>query len=309
MDDNSAMLTKGMKVEARWFQADDPPGSLSGNQMKLTVTEKLVVGTVTHIRGDHPTTPTRVEVHVKPDDGGEEIRVKPEHIVRVIQKPTTVYESPVRKERESRVTDTRSLYMENPELGLLGMFEDQRPGRKPMQFIADMESQGQRELVNQTTQLPKQGSDDPAWEKMGVMFGDVVPNDPIFRKVELPAGWKLRPTDHAMWNDLLDDQGRVRGKMFYKAAFYDRSANIRAETRYGMDREYKVKDDYDSPRREVAKDFATGKVLFASDFLEQPTRYTEESAAAEDAARKKVLDWLDTNRPDWKNAAAYWGWD
>ena len=30
-----------------------------------------------------------------------------------------------------------------------------------------------------------------------------------------------------MWSDLLDDKGVKRGSIFYKAAFYDRSAFLR----------------------------------------------------------------------------------
>jgi len=50
--------------------------------------------------------------------------------------------------------------------------------------------------------------------------------------VELPIGWKKRSTGHSMWNDLVDDKGRVRATFFYKAAFYDRDAFINFERRY-----------------------------------------------------------------------------
>jgi hypothetical protein len=270
-------------------------------QMKAGVTEKVIKGVVTHIRGDHPTAPTKVEVHIKPEGGGDEIRVRPEHIVQIVEAVKPVYEA-----RESRsVPNTTKMANENPALVLISALADRERGRRQGSFIEDMEAQGQRELTGQTSKLPTKGSENPAWAKMGVIYGKPDPSDPVFSGVQLPAGWKLRPTDHSMWNDLLDDQGRVRAKMFYKAAFYDRSANIRPESRFGLHRENKDTNDYDSPRRDVAKDFATGEVLFATEWRV----YTSERYAEETAAHKQVEQWLDENRPEWKDAAAYWGWD
>lgn len=303
--DNAAMLMKGMKVVARWFQANDPPSSLAGMNLKLAVTEHVVTGVVTHIRGDHPTAPTKVEVHIKPDDGSDEVRVKPESIVQILSGAPVLHDWLGEKHHESKVTNTTKLVEENPLYAIVGAMDDSARGRPQGSFIEDMEARGQRELVTQTTKLPTKGSDDPAWAKMGVLFGEVIQKDPIFRDVVLPVGWKLKPTDHSMWNELLDERGRVRGRMFYKAAFYDRSANIRPESRFGLHRENKDTNDYDSPRRDVAKDFATGEVLFATEWRV----YTSEKYAEETAAHKQVEQWLDENRPEWKDAAAYWGWD
>jgi hypothetical protein len=47
--------------------------------------------------------------------------------------------------------------------------------------------------------------------------------------VSLPPGWKVVPTDHSMWSDLVDAKGEKRASIFYKAAFYDRDAFIRIE--------------------------------------------------------------------------------
>ena len=71
---------------------------------------------------------------------------------------------------------------------------------------------------------------------MGITFGDPaesddplfvdaqLPDDPLFVDAQLPDGWRVEATDHSMWSNLLDDQGMVRGSIFYKAAFYDRDA-------------------------------------------------------------------------------------
>jgi hypothetical protein len=94
--------------------------------------------------------------------------------------------------------------------------------------IAEQEARGQRELVG-SEQLPRDGllgADRASWEGLGLKIDETTGDDPLFCRVELPAGWKKVATDHAMWSHLVDDQGRVRGKIFYKAAFYDRSARL-----------------------------------------------------------------------------------
>jgi len=50
--------------------------------------------------------------------------------------------------------------------------------------------------------------------------------DDLFYTVKLPDGWQKVAEDHAMWSKLVDEQGRERASMFYKAAFYDRNAHI-----------------------------------------------------------------------------------
>lgn len=96
--------------------------------------------------------------------------------------------------------------------------------------IEHQEAEGQRELV-QSEVLPEYGSANPAVQALGIEWGEPVPGDPIFRSVKLPAGWTKRATDHAMWSELCDAEGVVRAEIFYKAAFYDRRAFIRATSR------------------------------------------------------------------------------
>ena len=64
-------------------------------------------------------------------------------------------------------------------------------------------------------------------EELGVVFGE--PVDDLFINVTLPDGWEVRPTDHSMWSELVDDEDTVRASIFYKAAFYDRDAFISLE--------------------------------------------------------------------------------
>ena len=111
----------------------------------------------------------------------------------------------------SGVGSKRAMLMEALTGGQDGMIERQ-------------EVRGQASFVL-STQLPIEGSDDPAFEAMGIKFGD--PTDTLFREAELPDGWKKQATDHSMWSIIVDENGVERAAIFYKAAFYDRRAHIR----------------------------------------------------------------------------------
>lgn len=90
--------------------------------------------------------------------------------------------------------------------------------------ILSQEADGQQSFVNSTT-LPtdiRGGKKD--LEAAGVKFLGPVEGDSLFQYVELPAGWKKEGTDHSMWSKLVDEQGRERASIFYKAASYDRRA-------------------------------------------------------------------------------------
>lgn len=61
-------------------------------------------------------------------------------------------------------------------------------------------------------------------EALGFKFGE--PVDDLFVAVQFPDGWKKKATDHSMWSELIDPEGKVRASIFYKAAFYDRKAHM-----------------------------------------------------------------------------------
>jgi hypothetical protein len=89
--------------------------------------------------------------------------------------------------------------------------------------IERSEAQGQEELVASDT-LPTDLKDKSSFESLGFVFGEVVENDPLFQYVTLPEGWKKQSTDHSMWSKIVDQDGNERVSIFYKAAFYDRTA-------------------------------------------------------------------------------------
>lgn len=101
----------------------------------------------------------------------------------------------------------------------------------PSEAITTMEKQGQLQLVH-SDRLPThhamfgEESGDTPYLALGFSFGDPDSDDPIFRPATLPEGWSRRPSDHSMWSYIVDQHGRDRVRIFYKAAFYDRSAQM-----------------------------------------------------------------------------------
>lgn len=177
----------------------------------------------------------------------------------------------------------------------------------PNVAIENQEARGQQSFVNSET-LPTDmghhsGYDPKAiLKKAGVKFGKVVEDDPLFQYVELPEGWKKVSTDHSMWSELVDDKGRKRASIFYKAAFYDRSAHM------SLNRRFNYRKDYDRQDKEkviVMKITDGDKIIHET----EPIYFgedREERYKAEDNAKKLVLSWLEENYPDWESPAAYW---
>lgn len=161
--------------------------------------------------------------------------------------------------------------------------------------IEAQEAAGQAMLTLKFNQLPKDGMDRhrDALERIGFKIGNDV--DDIFVSVTAPAGWTLRAApDHSMWSYVHDEQGRKRGSVFYKAAFYDRNAHFSLQPRYSGGGDYRE----NQKRYSVAKDTATGQVLIEFGPTEDYAQSEKEDRA--------TLEWLDAAFPDWRNVEAYW---
>lgn len=175
----------------------------------------------------------------------------------------------------------------------------------PSQAIYTQEAAGQQGFVNSDT-LPTESKDyyfncKEILEAAGVKFGEVVPGDPLFQFVELPVGWKKVATEHAMWSDLVDEKGRKRAAIFYKAAFYDRRASFNVTPRYGIVFDY---GRLDQEKVGVANVTDGDTVIHTTEPISVAgdAKDYEVSNKATDVARH----WLDEHYPDWKNPAAYW---
>lgn len=186
---------------------------------------------------------------------------------------------------KNSIENTTAEVSANPVVGLLTAL----PGG-----IEASEARGQSQLVRSEV-LPAdcRGASRQALEAAGVVFGAPVEGDLLFVHATLPAGWQKRATGHAMWSDLLDERGRKRAGIFYKAAFYDRKAHMHVNTRYVVECEYPENGDYKTHKAHVVDG---GNKIFSTDWM------TDEGEKARDLAKA----WLDEKRPGWENPAMYW---
>lgn len=161
--------------------------------------------------------------------------------------------------------------------------------------IERQEAEGQRTLV-ESNMLPKEiiGATREQLTAIGFKFGADV--DELFVTCELPPGWKKRSTEHSMHSDLLDERGRRRANIFYKASFHDRRAHMKMQRRYG----FECWRDGSSEQMRCASVTDCGNIL--KEFGEVD-RYDWDGVSALEQAAKK---WLTEQYPEWQNPMAYW---
>lgn len=163
-------------------------------------------------------------------------------------------------------------------------------------LIEESEASGQRQLVASELLPSDMGGERLLFERMGFKFGDFADGDPMFIRAELPAGWSKRRTDHSMWSEIVDARGAVRVNIFYKAAFYDRSANMSLRGRWFVQSDWS--EGYRTAASSTARvvDMKTGMTLF--EVTESPKKeafgYVKPAVSvAEESARA----WIAENRP------------
>ena len=157
--------------------------------------------------------------------------------------------------------------------------------------IEASESRGQTQFVASDV-LPVKwlNGDKAVLEKEGVVFGAVCEGDCLFQEVALPAGWHKEATEHSMWSELLDHKNRVRAKIFYKAACYDRGAHISLATRFTYSG-YK---------------FEGKTVVLDGEEIIHELPITGDGYKGKQAAEERCLLWLTDKYPNWRDPAEYW---
>ena len=160
-------------------------------------------------------------------------------------------------------------------------------------------------------------------EKIGIKIDGDGGNDSLFINVILPDGWKIKSTDHSMWNKLFDNEGRERASIFYKAAFYDRSALINFVRKYnvGLDEKYINGVDGDSDlyervnNTELSYNVSDGnKILFETDTTifdivyneNEHRKWWDEWNNFKDDKINECRNWLGENYPEWREVWTYW---
>lgn len=157
--------------------------------------------------------------------------------------------------------------------------------------IEEQEKRGQQQVVNSDrlpTQLQSPRSD---FADLGFVFGDPDPRDPMFTSATLPEGWAREGSDHALWSYIVDEHGRRRASIFYKAAYYDRDAFMGLTSVSGYlrecvyeDREPIVDDTWATPA--AIADAARKAAASAQESVEQWTQLGNDERIARYTAER-----------------------
>lgn len=203
------------------------------------------------------------------------------------------------------VYNTKDEIQTFPELMLLEMSSSRGVGGA----IEAQEAQGQRSFVN-STQIPIDGNYTKDYQKqlkaLGFVLGE--PTDDLFMQAELPEGWKKEASDHSMWSYIVDDKGRRRASIFYKAAFYDRSAHMGLERaiHFNINRDKDGEGNSVHHRRQAVV-IKCGETVWQSEWFESDPIKDKWGDKPEKDARAEGLKWLKKNYPKWEDSyTEYW---
>lgn len=196
-------------------------------------------------------------------------------------------------------------------------------GMNPSAAIEAQEAREQSRMINRS-QLPKDFKiwNDPLFEgksaqEIYAWLGIEIEGeaDDLFFNAKLPAGWTIRPTDHSMWSDVLDEKGRKRLGIFYKGAFYDRKAHTNLVSRFHH-REVGFNDGKDPAqwvpyeKERLMPHYGVVTMDDKEIFRTGPHTAASESWSDQDTRKKTVtaecLDWLNKNYPNWADRKAMW---
>jgi hypothetical protein len=175
-----------------------------------------------------------------------------------------------------------------------------------------IEAQERSEQIRSTATFDRLPKDGP-WESIKALGFKVLGElDDLFYRIEAPAGWTIRASDHAMWSYVHDDKGRCRMGVFYKGAFYDRNANVNLERRYSVKRTYKGERFVyveDAANQGLANaPWSRGPLPQRPDRIETEAQRTawREAMDRESEIDKLATTWLEENKPEYRDPLAYW---
>ncbi len=166
--------------------------------------------------------------------------------------------------------------------------------------IARQEAAGQKMFVTSQT-LPKE-CPRADLESLGFVFGEDV--DDLFVDVTFPEGWKVEASDHDMWSNLLDPRGRTRATIFYKAAFYDRHADMNLISYISAGQTYGINSNPDDNKLQFSVK-AGGETVYETAVFDIE-KYSDEYFDRSDNLMREVADWAKEHYPNSDDPAAYW---
>jgi len=203
----------------------------------------------------------------------------------------------------TKPTNTTKAVLMNPALGFIAAALPDG--------IEASEARGAQQMIISTVIPTDMSCSVDDLTRLGFEVGDVCKDDPIFRNVKLPEGWSRESTDHDMHTNILDEKGRKRFNVFYKAAFYDLRANLSMVPRFTL-REGWDDDACDFTGVYAFMDNATGKTLWTSGTaLKRPEHDTSHKkylafSDKKNAVRNEGKAWADKHYPDWQDSVTSW---
>lgn len=122
--------------------------------------------------------------------------------------------------------------------------------------------------------LPAAGLEPTLLARLGFTVGPVIADDPIWRRVGFPDGWRVVQSSSIMWSDLVDPQGRRRTTLFHSAkeAFITPFGR-----RYIAMLDYRDEVGHLNEYRAVICDIATGQYLQDSPWQPAPDDYNSDA--------------------------------
>lgn len=207
--------------------------------------------------------------------------------------------------------DSKESARRRAELGALEVFAETMLTGSRGNAIMNQERRGQQNFASSDT-LPLDGLTAALCKQLAAGGFEIEtdekgapqpsPDDDLFVRAKLPNGWKKQPTDHSMYTDLLDTQGRKRGIIFYKAAYYDRKASLDMTCRF----RYGTRTDATEHR--YADDTEYYGDVIDGDTLIWRTKNTAAHGnyQAVQALQNEAKAWLTEHYPDFQNPMAYW---
>ncbi len=152
--------------------------------------------------------------------------------------------------------------------------------------------------IKNSNKLPKDMSpNQEAFEALGFKFTDI--GDDVLIEATLPEGWSKQeiPGSNILWQKLIDDKGRIRGKYCYNGAYYDRYGHMNLSCRYHL-----ICQDTDSKdnRVNVVVTDADGSIIFnAGKCIKNCSKELEKLI-------EKAKEYLKSNYPEWEDFTKYW---
>jgi hypothetical protein len=140
-------------------------------------------------------------------------------------------------------------------------------------------------------------------EKAGVKFAGIVPGKPLFQYVELPGGWKIVDTERPMWRFLLDEKGRKRAEIYFKAALADVGTHFRVVPRFSASCDRSLLEEKGIATGVV---YDGGKEIYRTAPIEQDMSVADAYGSLSDMAETEAEIWLMEHYPEWQDYSAYW---